>query len=336
VKRVVLILREPEIRALLDPAACIEAVEKAFSLYSTGHAELPVVLHLQVPESQGEIHIKAGHLHGAANYAVKIVSGFSGDAPAEPQTINGMVLIFDARTGAPAAFLLDNGYITELRTAAAGAIAAKHLARREVKTVAVIGSGQQARYQIESLDLVRKFRDVRIYGRTALRAEACARHLMEKFAIERGEAVRFSVSASVQEAVEGADIVLTVTSSHEPLVRAEWLSPGTTVIAVGSDNPEKQELGVDVLARADRIVADSIPQCLRLGEIHHAVERGAIKKEKVSAEIGEIAAGLKPGRKSDSEIIVCDLTGVGVQDVASATLVYQRALAASRGERFTM
>jgi ornithine cyclodeaminase len=331
-----LILREPEIRALLDPAACIEAVEKAFSLYSTGHAELPVVLHLQVPESQGEIHIKAGHLHGAANYAVKIVSGFSGDAPAEPQTINGMVLVFDARTGAPAAFLLDNGYITELRTAAAGAIAAKHLARRDAKTVAVIGSGQQARYQIESLDLVRKFRDVRIYGRTSLRAEVCARHLMEKFAIERAEAVRFSVSASVQEAVEGADIVMTVTSSHEPLVRAEWLSPGTTVIAVGSDNPEKQELDVDVLARADRIVADSIPQCLRLGEIHHAVERGAIKKEKVSAEIGEITAGLKPGRKSDSEIIVCDLTGVGVQDVAAAALVYQRALAAGRGERFTL
>jgi ectoine utilization protein EutC len=336
VKRVVLILREPEIRALLDPAACIEAVEKAFSLYSTGHAELPVVLHLQVPESQGEIHIKAGHLHGAANYAVKIVSGFSGDAPAEPQTINGMVLVFDARTGAPAAFLLDNGYITELRTAAAGAIAAKHLARRDVKTVAVIGSGQQARYQIESLDLVRKFRDVRIYGRTSHRAEACARHMMEKFAIERGEAVRFSVSASVQEAVEGADIVMTVTSSHEPLVRAEWLSPGATVIAVGSDNPEKQELDVDVLARADRIVADSIPQCLRLGEIHHAVERGAIKKEKVSAELGEITAGLKPGRKSDSEIIVCDLTGVGVQDVAAAALVYQRALAAGRGERFTL
>ena len=335
-KREVLILREPEIRALLDPAACIEAVEKAFSLYSTGRAELPVVLHLHVPESQGEIHIKAGHLHGAANYAIKIVSGFSGAAPAAPQTINGMVLVFDARTGAPAAFLLDNGYITELRTAAAGAVAAKHLARRDVKTVAVIGSGQQARYQIESLDLVRKFRNVRIYGRTAHRAEACATHLMEKFAIARGEVVRFSVATSVREAVEGADIVITVTSSHEPLVRAEWLAPGTTVIAVGSDNPEKQELDVDVLARADRIVADSIPQCLRLGEIHHAVERGAITKEKVDAEIGEITAGLKPGRKSDSEIIVVDLTGVGVQDVAAAVLVYQRALAAGRGEKITL
>ena len=215
-------------------------------------------------------------------------------------------------------------------------IVAKHLARRDAHTVAVIGSGNQARYQIESLDLVRPFREVRIWGRRADRAEACATHLMQQFAIKRGEVVRFSVASSVREAVEGADIVITVTSAREPLVRAEWLSVGTTVIAVGSDNPEKQELDVDVLARADRIVADSIPQCLRLGEIHHAVERGAIAKDKVTAEIGEITAGLKPGRQSDSEIIVADLTGVGVQDVAAAVLVLQRALAAGRGEKIAL
>jgi ornithine cyclodeaminase len=332
-KREVLLLREPEIRALLDPVACIDAVERAFAAYSTGKAELPVVLHLEVPENHGEIHIKAGHLHGGSHYAVKIVSGFPGDPERGLPAINGMVVVFDAKNGVPAAFLLDNGYITELRTAAAGAIAAKHLARRDVHTVAVIGTGSQARFQIESLDYVRKFREVRIWGRRAERAQACASHLMQQFAIKRGEVVRFSVAASVQEAVDGADIVITVTSAREPLVRAVWLSPGTTVIAVGSDNPQKQELDVDVLARADRIVADSTPQCLRLGEIHHAVERGAIAKEKVAAEIGEITAGLKPGRESDSEIIVADLTGVGVQDVAAATLVLQRARAAGRGEK---
>lgn len=335
-KREVLILREPEIRALLDPAACMDAVEKAFAAYSTGRAELPVVLHLRVPENHGEIHIKAGHLHGGSHYAVKIVSGFPGDPARGLPAINGMVVVFDARTGAPAAFLLDNGYITELRTAAAGAVVAKHLARRDADAVAVIGSGNQARYQIESLALVRKFREVRIYGRSADRAEACAEHLMQRFAIKRGEVVRFSVAASVREAVQDADIVVTVTSAREPLVRAEWLAKGATVIAVGSDNPEKQELDVDVLARADRIVADSIPQCLRLGEIHHAVEGGAITKEKVTEEIGEITAGVKPGRQSDSEIIVADLTGVGVQDVAATALVYERALAAGRGEKIAL
>lgn len=335
-KREVLLLREPEIRALLDPAACIDAVEKAFAAYSTGRAELPVVLHLHVPENHGEIHIKAGHVHGGSHYAVKIVSGFTGDAASGTPAINGMVVVFEARTGAPAAFLLDNGYITELRTAAAGAVVAKHLARKEVHAVAVIGTGAQARYQIESLDLVRKFREVRIWGRRRERAQACVTQLMQQFAIKRGEAMRFSVAASAREAVESAEIVITATSAREPLVRAEWLSEGTTLIAVGSDNPEKQELDVDVLARADRIVADSIPQCLRHGEIHHAVERGAIVKEKISAEIGEITAGLKPGRQSDQEIIVADLTGVGVQDVAAATLVYERALAAGRGEKIAL
>ena len=127
--------------------------------------------------------------------------------------------------------------------------------------------------------------------------------------------------------MDGADLVITVTASREPLVRAAWLKPGVTVIAVGSDGPDKQELDVDVLARADKVVADSIPQCLQLGEIHHAVERGAISKDKIYAELGEITAGLKPGRVSESEIIVCDLTGVGVQDVAAASLVMERAKA---------
>ncbi len=334
--REVLILREPEIRALLDPRACMEAVEKAFAAYSTGRAELPVVLHLDVPESRGEIHIKAGHLHGGSHYAVKIVSGFAGNPQRGVPAINGMVVVFDAKNGAPVAFLLDNGFITEQRTAAAGAVAAKHLARGDVNTVAVIGCGSQARYQIEALALVRKFHEVRVYGRNAERAKACVEDLYAQFAKAGGEIPRFVVDASVSDAVGGADIVITVTSAREPLVRAEWLAKGATVIAVGSDNPEKQELDVDVLVRADRIVADSIPQCLRLGEIHHGVERGAISKQKAATELGEITAGLKPGRQSDAELIVCDLTGVGVQDVAAASLVYERAIVTGRGERIVL
>ncbi len=330
-KREILILREPEIRSLLDPAACVEAVEKAFSAYSSGRAELPAVIHLDVPEHRGEIHIKAGHLHGGPAYAVKIVSGFPGNPELGQPAINGMIVVFDAKTGAPAAFLLDNGFITELRTGAAGAVAAKHLARREVGRVAVIGSGSQARYQVESLALVRRFPEVRIYGRRRESAAACAEDLAHHTGIPAG--CRFGVAGSIREAVDRADIVITVTPSREPLVRAEWLAAGALVIAVGSDNPNKQELDVGVLARADRIVADSLSQCLRMGEIHHAVESGAIPKEKVADELGEITAGLKPGRRSENELIVCDLTGVGVQDVAAATLVFERAVAVGRGER---
>jgi ornithine cyclodeaminase len=333
--REVLILREAEIRALLDPRACISAMEQAFAAYSTGQAQLPAVIHLDIPESdlsenRGEIHIKAGYLHSGSYYAVKIVSGFPNNPQLGLPANDGMVVLFDANTGTPAAFLLDHGFITDFRTGAAGAVAAKHLARKKIAAVAVIGTGAQARYQLEMLSLVRKFGEVRMWGRNPQKAQGCANDLGESRAIPT---CNFAVTESVQEAVEGADVVITVTASREPLVRAAWLRPGVTVIAVGSDGPDKQELDVDVLARADKIVADSTAQCLRMGEIHHAVEHGAIKKEKIHAELGEITAGLKPGRTSEDEIIVCDLTGVGVQDVAAASLVLERAKAEGRGEK---
>ena len=323
--REALILREPEIRARLDPRACISAMEQAFAAYSTGKAQLPGVIHLDIPESdisrkRGEIHIKAGYLHGGPYYAVKIVSGFPGNSRLGLPSNDGMIVVFDANTGAPAAFLLDNGFITDFRTGAAGAVAAKYLAPRKITAVAVIGTGAQARYQVEMLALERNFSEVRIWGRDPHKAQARADDLSKSPSIH---ACNFAVTESVQEAVEDADIVITVTASREPLVQSAWLKPGVTVIAVGSDGPDKQELDVDVLTRANKIVADSTAQCLRLGEIHHAVEREAITKEKIYAELGEITAGLKPGRTSGDEIIVCDLTGVGVQDVAAAALVLE-------------
>jgi ectoine utilization protein EutC len=329
-RRQALILREPEIRSLLDPTGCFQVVETAFSAYARGQAELPTVINLEVPEHRGEVHVKAGYVRTDPHYAVKIASGFLDNAQLGLPTSDGMVLVFDAKTGALAALLFDNGYITDLRTGAAGAVAAKHLARATVETVAVVGSGTQARYQIRSLAPVKRFREVRVWGRHKEKAAACIQDLSRQ-----GLATdcRFVLASSVHEAVERADIVITVTASREPLVRHDWIAKGTLVIAVGSDGPDKQELDVEVLARADRIVADSLLQCLRLGEIHHAVEEGAISKDEVTAELGEITAELKPGRTSDDEIIVCDLTGVGVQDVAASSLVLERALKNGKGER---
>src|SRR5258705_13613918 len=155
-----LVLREAEIRRLLDPASCLRAVGDPFPAYATGGASLPAVIHLDVEESRGEVHIKAGHLRGTPQYAVKIASGFY-DNPSRglPQN-DGLVLVFDAQTGMPSALLLDNGFITELRTGSAGAVAAKHLARRDARVVGVVGCGSQARFQLESLALVRPFREV--------------------------------------------------------------------------------------------------------------------------------------------------------------------------------
>jgi len=303
----IVVLREPEIRSLLDPASCIAAVEQAFTAYATGGAELPGVIHLDVPEHRGEIHIKAGHLRGGNWYACKFASGFAGRN-------DGVVLTFDARTGAPAGILFDGGYLTDLRTAAAGAIAARHLAVPSVDTVAILGTGIQARLQPRLIATVRPFRSARVWGRRHDASEAVARDIGGQ------------VAETVEAAVDGAQIVITVTASRTPILRAEWLTPGTLVIAVGSDGPDKQELDVGVLANADRVVADSLPQCARLGEIHHALSAGVIAEGDVT-ELGAITSGRAPGRRTPTETIVCDLTGVGVQDVAAATVVMERALA---------
>ncbi len=303
----IVVLREPEIRSLLDPASCIAAVEQAFTAYATGGAELPGVIHLDVPEHRGEIHIKAGHLRGGNWYACKFASGFAGRN-------DGVVLTFDARTGAPAGILFDGGYLTDLRTAAAGAIAARHLAVPSVDTVAILGTGIQARLQPRLIATVRPFRSARVWGRRHDAAEAVAAD------------IGGTVAETVEAAVNGAQVIITVTASRTPILRAEWLTPGVLVIAVGSDGPDKQELDVGVLARADRLVADSLLQCARLGEIHHALSAGVISERDVT-ELGQITSGQAPGRRTPTETIVCDLTGVGVQDVAAATVVMERALA---------
>jgi ornithine cyclodeaminase len=161
---------------------------------------------------------------------------------------------------------------------------------------------------------------VTVFGRSPARADASAREMQERFALP----VR--VADSAREAVEGADVVITATPSRAPIVRAEWLGPGAHVTAVGADGPEKQELEPEVLARADKVVVDRLDQCLRLGELHHAVEAGLLTAGDVWAELGELAAGLKPGRGSEDEITVADLTGVGIQDAAVASVVVAEAV----------
>lgn len=318
----VVVLDEAEIRRLLDPQSCIDAVERAFTAYASGRAELPGVIHLDVPEHRGEIHIKAGYLYGGACYAVKLASGFPGNPALGFAANSGMVLVFDATTGVLAAVLLDNGYITDLRTAAAGAVAARFLARERVRTVGVIGTGAQARLQVQMLARVRAFQAVTIWGRRREAAEQCVADLRQNGVLPAG--TRLSVAESVEAATRPSDVLYTVTASRQPLVHAEWLAPGSLVVAVGSDGADKRELEVDVLAKADRVVADSLAQCRRIGEIHHALDGGVLIESRVT-ELGEITAGRSPGRGTETEIIVCDLTGLGVQDVAAASVVMERA-----------
>jgi len=315
------IFRAHDVRAAIDMRACIEACEQAFVAYSSGRAELPGVIHLDVPEARGEVHIKAGHLHGAPYYAVKTASGFY---DREPPAIDGLVMVFDARDGSPAAFLLDGGYLTDLRTGAAGGVAARHLAPRRVERVAVIGTGAQARHQVDALAEVRPdFSEVRIWGRNRDHAARAVEAVQGR----RGDRCAVKYLPSVRAAVEGAEVVITCTAAREPLVEAAWLAPGAHVTAVGSDGPGKQELDPEILRRADLLAVDSRDQCAALGELQHAPDQ----RER-AAELGTICAGEASGRIDEAQLTVCDLTGVGVQDVAAANAVM--AALGDRGDTF--
>jgi ornithine cyclodeaminase len=321
----ILVLSESDVRALVGPAEALRAVRAGFEALARGQAVLPGVLHLDLPEARGEVHVKGAHLRGSSSFAIKVACGFWGNPELGLPLGSGLVLVFDARTGLLRALLLDNGYLTELRTGAAGALAAILLARPRWRTVGVLGAGSQARYQLEALCAARRPEAARVWSRRREGAEAYAREMSERLGLAVQDV------ATAREAVVGADVVVTTTTARTPVLLAEWVRPGLHVTAVGSDSPEKQELETEVLARADLVVADRLDQCLRLGEIHHAVEAGRLRLEDVHGELGEVAAGLKPGRTSDDQVTVADLTGVGVQDAALADLVLAEAGWRGRG-----
>ena len=333
--REVLVLREAEVRSAIDMPTCMDAVERAFAAYSSGAAELPGVIHLDVPEGGGEVHVKAGHLHGEPFYAVKFASGFSDPSLGTP-AIDGMVVVFDARNGAPAALLLDNGYLTDLRTGAAGGVAARWLAPQRVEIVAVIGTGGQVRHQLEALSVARPgFSEVRVWGRDADHAHASVEALRARPGATEGAS--FEIAETVRAAVDEADVVITCTASRDPLVRAAWLAPGAHVTALGSDGVGKQELDPDVLDRADVVAVDSRDQCARLGELQHALAAGVIGDPGADVvELGEIVSGRASGRTDEGQRTVCDLTGVGVQDVAAAIVVMDAAAREGLGERIAI
>jgi ectoine utilization protein EutC len=320
------LLREQEIRGLISPTEALSAVREAFAKLARGQATLPGVLHLEIPAREGEVHVKGAYLHGSPFYSIKMATGFYQN-PAQGLPVgSGLVLVFDAGTGFPAAILFDNGYLTELRTGAAGALAADLLARRSIRRAGILGSGSQARYQLEALLGVRRPQEVVVWGRRPGRALAYATEMQARHGLP------VTAVPTAREAVEGCQIVITTTPARSPIVRAEWIARGTHVTAVGSDGPDKQELEAAVLSRADKVVVDRLDQCRRFGELHHAVEAGALPIDRVHAELGELAAGLKPGRTSDEEITIADLTGVGVQDAAVAQHVVAEARRRGMGQ----
>jgi ornithine cyclodeaminase len=323
------ILTESDLRKIvrldLDAVAC---VENAFRALATGKVAMPPILRLDIPEHNGEVDVKTAYVPGVDGFAIKISPGFFDNPKLGLPSTNGMMVLLSAKTGLVEALLLDNGYLTDIRTAAAGAVAAKHLSRPDAAVAAIFGAGMQAKLQLGALKLVRPIREARIWARDAAKADAAAGELRERLGIE----VRAEPDAA--KAAAGADVIVTTTPSTEPLLLPGFVSPGQHITAMGSDAEHKNEIAPAIVRMADLYVADSAKQTRRLGELRHAIDAGVMAADAEVAELGQIIAGQRPGRRTAADITLADLTGTGVQDTAIATLARQRAKAAGAGTIF--
>lgn len=320
------ILTETELRACvrLDLAA-VDIVSDAFAALATGRVVMPPILRLDVPEHNGEVDVKTAYVPGLDGFAMKISPGFFDNPKLGLPSTSGLMVIHSATTGMVQAVLLDNGYLTDVRTAAAGAVAARHLAPDGPVRAGVLGAGTQARLQLTALALVRTLGPVLVWSRSPAKADAFAHEMAGRLGVP------VAVAATPEAVVRGSDVVVTTTPSREPLVRPDWLHPGLHITAMGSDAEHKNELAPGVLAAVDRFVCDRRTQSARLGELHHALAAGAVGEDFPVAELGEVIAGTAPGRRTADETTVCDLTGTGVQDTAIALHALARAGAAACG-----
>jgi ornithine cyclodeaminase len=263
----------------------------------------------------GDVHIKYGYLTGDDYYVIKIASGFYENFKLDLPSSNGLMLVFSQQTGALEAVLLDEGYLTDVRTAVAGAIAAKYLAPSNIERIGIVGTGMQARLQLEYLAPVTGCREVLVWGRSEDKLAIYAQDMAA-----RG----FSISTTQDAAsiMVSCNLIVTTTPATQPILSGQ-AQPGTHITAIGSDTPDKQELDAEILQQADLVVADSVSQCVERGEIHQALKCDAISESDL-VELGSIIAGDAVGRSTDEQLTIADLTGVAVQDIQISKAVMSR------------
>lgn len=319
----VLVLTRRDVAQLLDVDACIAAVEEAFRLQGEGRAPRAGVL--GYPAGDGGFHVKAAALDLSRPYFAAKINGNYSDNPKRfgLPAVQGVVALCDAENGSPLA-LMDSIEITILRTGATTAVAARHLARPDSRVVTICGCGNQGRSQLRALARVLPIETVFAYDMDPETAHAFARDLSRELGI------RIEAVADPAAAARSSDVCVTCTPSRRFFLRRADVPAGAFVAAVGADAADKQELEPAVLA-AGRLVVDSLDQCATIGELHHALEDGILDRGAVEAELSEIVAGRKTGRTSTEEIVVFDSTGIALEDVAAAAVVYERACQTGRG-----
>lgn len=312
----IMILNEAQLRAKIHlDAKTIDVVENAFAMLAKGGVEMPPILSMHMPQINGEVDVKTAYVPGLPGFAVKISPGFF-DNPARglPST-SGLMVVLSTETGRVRAVLLDNGYLTDVRTAAAGGVAARHLSRPDATRATIFGAGLQAQMQLQALTLVRPIREAVIWARDPDKAHDLALRMNNQ---------NLSVKAEPDpvEAVKFADIIVTTTPASQPILRADWLRSGQHITAMGSDQAGKNELDPFCLDRADLYVVDRLSQTCQLGELRSALDAGIASDGDSFPELGQIITGHHPGRTSPGQITIADLTGTGVQDTAIAAYAF--------------
>ncbi len=292
----------------------IQAIEEGFIAYSQGKAEIPPVGEMIFKNPPGDVHIKYGYLLDDDYYVIKIASGFFESPSSSRYTSDGVILLFKKGTGELACALLDECYLTQVRTAAAGAVCAKYLAPKNIECIGVIGAGTQGRMQVEYLASVIDCKEVMVWGMNQNELDDYKKD-MEPLGYH------IKTTLSTEDIAAHCNLIITATPSKSPLLSVDKVRKGTHITAMGSDTLEKIELDPKILQKADIVVADSISQCLLRGEIHQALKADVLDKERI-VELGNVIVNPGLQRTSDDQITIADLTGVAVQDIQIAKAVY--------------
>ncbi len=325
----IIILSQQEVRSCLPMSDAIKAVTDAYKAFALGQVEMPQVQHLDVAKYRGEVDIKSGAAENFGLIGTKIASGYYDNPKLGLPPGFAVIILLDLKTSMPLA-IMDGSYVTAVRTGAAGAVAASVLARKDAKRVGVIGSGTQGRMQVLALNEIFPLEQVKVFNINKVNSE--------KYVVEMSERLGIDVQAvdTAQIAVSNVDIVVTAVPSKKPMIMDEWIEDGMHINAFGADGPGKQELDPNIMKRAKKIVVDSLKQCRVIGETQHALAQGLIQESDIHAEIGEILLGKKVGRETEEEVTLFDSTGLAVQDIAAANVVYQLAKQKEMGQRIKL
>ncbi|WP_422031740.1 cyclodeaminase [Roseovarius sp.] len=309
------IMTEAELREVVAlDLETVDVIEAAFAALAGGEVVMPPILSMDLPAANGEVDVKTAYIPGFEGFAIKVSPGFFDNPKLGLPSLNGLMILFSAQTGLVKALFLDNGYLTDIRTAAAGAVAARHLAPEVVKTAGVIGTGVQARLQMQAAHLVRPFERVIVWGRDEQKAAECAKDLMNSLGVEA------EIVSDPAQLVAESQLVVTTTPAREPVLKAEWLHPGLHVTAMGSDQDGKNEIEAAALVKADLYVADRGSQTEKVGELRSAIAAG-LWTGGAPVELGDVITKKAGGRKAAGDITIADLTGTGAQDTAIASHV---------------